>query len=359
MTRPGLRSRSVPGDGLAVLPGLPPDVSVLQGSAARTFLDTSWPTLFTQDPLATPYQESAWLAAHADRMPFTASLMVLVVEDASGPRAALAVVRDRTAGGNLEVTPLSTPAAEYVRITGPDAEQPAVAAAIAEALTRLDADVMLPDVPATSALGRYVSQWQHALTRCARIDLPVPYERMSRTTRRDHRRRQRDWDALAPAGHTITYHRTESAAELRDAYSVLARLHRLRWRTAGDAGRLSADDRLRSILEDCTGSAFISTLALDGQVIAAQLCFHRGTHVYSLLPAMDPARQDLAPGHALLRYLTQDLTASGFLSLDLGRTTCAPGQLSYKASYGPIWSATLTAARRTMPVRGDAMRGIA
>ncbi|WP_327321281.1 hypothetical protein OG735_01345 [Streptomyces sp. NBC_01210] len=33
------------------------------------------------------------------------------------------------------------------------------------------------------------------------------------------------------------------------------------------------------------------------------------------------------------------------------RSSSPPGQLSYKASYGPIWSATLTAARRTTPVR--------
>ncbi|MEJ8640116.1 GNAT family N-acetyltransferase [Streptomyces sp. MS2.AVA.5] len=346
---------------VSVLPSAAPaQVRVIEGPLARSFLTTQWAGLFQQDPLATPYQAPGWLSAHADQLPLTATLMILMAESTGGPRAALAVVRDRTAGGWLEVTPLSTPSAEYVRIVGPDAEHPAIAAALAEALTRLDADVMLPDVPATSALGRYISQWQHALTRCARIPLPVPYQAMSRSTRRDHRRRKRDWAALATRGHRITYHRTQSAAELSNAYAALAHLHRRRWRASGPEHRVtSADGRLRTVLERCPDSAFIATLSIDGKPVAAQLCLHRGRHAYSMLPAMDPDHDDLAPGHALLRHLTDDLTTAGFASLDLGRTTCAPGQIAYKQQYTPTWSATVTAVRRTLPSRPDEMRGIA
>ncbi|WP_433573668.1 GNAT family N-acetyltransferase [Streptomyces sp. CA-251247] len=342
---------------LSVLPSAAPaQVRVIEGPLAHTFLTTRWAGLFQQDSLATPYQAPGWLSAHADQLPLTATLMILVAENDTGPRAALAVVRDRTAGGWLEVTPLSTPMAEYVRIVGPDAEDPAVAASLAEALTRLDADVMLPDVPATSALGRYISSWRHGLTRCARITLPVPYAAMSRSTRRDHRRRRRDWAALATRGHTIDYHRTQSAAELSDAYAALAHLHRRRWRASGPEHRVTAaDGRLRTVLERCPESAFIATLSLDGKPVAAQLCLYRDRHAYSMLPAMDLDHEDLAPGHALLRHLTDDLTAAGFVSLDLGRTTCAPGQVAYKQQYAPIWSATVTAVRRTLPFRPDEM----
>lgn len=337
-------------DRLTVLPAVPDmPVQVMVGTAARAFLDTAWQPLFEQTPLATPYQSPLWLAAHADRLAPTAELLLLVAEDTTGrPRAAFAAVRNQTASGWTEVTPLSAPAAEYVRIVGPDAEQPGVAAAIAEALTRFDADVMLPDIPATSALGRYISQWQHALTRCARVDLPVPYTAMSPSTRRDHRRRQRDWHALAEGGHAVAYHRTQSPAELLDAYTVLAHLHQLRWRGRSELGLTCADERLRAVLERCADMAFIATLTLDGHSVAAQLCLHRGRHAYSMLPAMDPAYQDLAPGHALLRCLSDELTTAGYVSLDLGRTTATPGQAAYKSAYAPVWSATLTAARRTL-----------
>jgi CelD/BcsL family acetyltransferase involved in cellulose biosynthesis len=56
---------------------------------------------------------------------------------------------------------------------------------------------------------------------------------------------------------------------------------------------------------------------------------------------MDPAHMHLAPGHALLRYLVQDLTEEGFRILDLGRTT-GPA-LSYKRQYAPEWTSTVSA----------------
>ena len=55
------------------------------------------------------------------------------------------------------MAPLSSPAAECVRLTGPGAEDPAVAAAVGNYLERLACDgvrVRIPDVPADSALGR-------------------------------------------------------------------------------------------------------------------------------------------------------------------------------------------------------------
>ncbi|AVZ70960.1 hypothetical protein SLUN_00445 [Streptomyces lunaelactis] len=321
-------------------------VDVLEGPGAKDFLISQWAALYDQTPMATPYQSPVWLAAHADLLPPTAVLQILVASSGAGPRAALALVQDRGLVGRMEVQPLSAPDAEYIRLVGPDAEQPAVAAVIAESLTGLNADVMLPDVPADSALGRYIAQWQHTLTRCARIQLPVDYTAMSRSTRREHKRRTRDWNDLAADGHTVTYRRTSCATELLDAYADLAQLHQLRWRGTGPGDRLtSADERFRSVLERCAAMAFIATLAIGEDVVAAQLCLHRGRHAYSLLPAMNPALQDLAPGHALLRRLTADLAAAGYTALDLGRTSSAPGQLAYKSQYAPTWTATLTAAQ--------------
>lgn len=344
---------------LTTLPTVSPvSVRALQGPAARDFLNVQWPILFEQDDLATPYQSPTWLGAHTDQLPTGSELLVLVAEAASKPTAAFAVVRDRSVADRMEVLPLSAPAAEYVRIVGPDAEQPAVAAAIAQALTKLDADVMLPDVPAASALGCHIGQWQHAITRCARIQLPVDYAAMSRSTRREHKRRQREWNELAASGHTVTYRRTTNSTDLLEAYSVLSHLHRLRWRGDRLDPRIehrlnTADERFRTVLQRCASMAFIGILAVDEDVVAAQLCLHRGRHVYSLLPAMSPAHQDLAPGHALLRHLSHDLSDAGYTALDLGRTSSAPGQLAYKSQYAPTWTATLTAARPMLNSRKE------
>ncbi|MFI1400780.1 GNAT family N-acetyltransferase [Streptomyces sp. NPDC020681] len=340
-------------------PATAPTVRVLDGQAARDFLTSNWPALYEQTPWATPYQSPQWLRAHADHLPHTAKLQILVAHSHAASRAALAVVRDRSIAGRMETTPLSAPEAEYVRLVGPEAEQPAVAAAIARTLSTLGTDVMLPDVPANSALGRYIAQWPHVVTPCARIQLPVDYTAMSRSTQRDHRRRRRTWQDLSANGHTVVYRRTSTVQELLDAYPVLAHLHRLRWSgPQTDQQRLNpADARFRTILERCASMAFIASLSVDEDVIAAQLCLHLGRNVYSLLPAMDPARLDLAPGHALLRHLTQQLADAGFSTLDLGRTTAAPGQAAYKAQYLSSWTSTLTTAlRNTEPHQPDSDR---
>ncbi|MFD0069980.1 hypothetical protein, partial [Streptomyces sp. NPDC127574] len=53
------------------------------------------------------------------------------------------------------------------------------------------------------------------------------------------------------------------------------------------------------------------------------------------------AQRHLAPGHALLRYLTEDLAGEGFEVLDLGRTIGA--QQAYKQQYRPAWTRTVSA----------------
>jgi CelD/BcsL family acetyltransferase involved in cellulose biosynthesis len=102
------------------------------------------------------------------------------------------------------------------------------------------------------------------------------------------------------------------------------------------------------VLNRCgPGTAFIATLALDGEVVAAQLCLTRNRRAYSVVPAMHPNYKDLAPGHALLRHLAQDLTCAGYEHLDLGRTV--PGQHAYKNQYRPRWSETLCAVSTPAP----------
>jgi CelD/BcsL family acetyltransferase involved in cellulose biosynthesis len=242
---------------------------------------------------------------------------------------------------------------------GPGAEEPAVAAALArhlDTLARSGTDVLLPDIPADSALAQQLTlHWSGHLsqTAYATVPLPVDYSSLSRSTRRDHQRRKRVWHDLHEHGHRVTYHRTQSTTELLETYPVLTRLQRLRWPDQPDQpdqpDTITTESRdrhrqLPTVLERCGPAAFLATLAVDDHICAAQLCLRRGHHVYSLLPAMDPAHRDHAPGHALLRHLTTDLATAGYRALDLGRTSPDPGQHAYKSQYGAVWTHALTAS---------------
>ncbi|MFD5271555.1 GNAT family N-acetyltransferase [Streptomyces sp. NPDC058335] len=146
-------------------------------------------------------------------------------------------------------------------------------------------------------------------------------------------------DASAPGTNSPNATRSN---ELLTAYAVLARLHARRW--AGYAPPASSPHtpgalHRSAVLERCGANmAFIATLAVDDEIVAAQLCltrhrlFRRADHRPSFI---------LAPGHALLRHLAQDLTTAGCEYLDLGRTV--PGQHAYKDEYRPRWSRTVSA----------------
>ncbi|MGX5186249.1 GNAT family N-acetyltransferase [Streptomyces avermitilis] len=322
-------------------------VGCLSGSSALAYLDEHWPALYARDGQATPYQSRAWLGGWAIHQPTGSEPVVIVARDSRETVAAMAMARDTTDSGTLRLRPLSAPTAEVIRPVGPGAEDPSVTAALIGHLRAHGedgAEVVLADIPADCTLGRHLrAQWagHRAETPYATVTLPVDYSALSRSTRREHRRRQRTWDDLSRTHHVL-YRRTHSSTDLLETYPRLLRLHRLEW--PEQAPGAEDDAAWRTVLERCGPGAFIATLAVDGHIVAAQLCLRRGVRAYSLLPAMDPAYRSLAPGHALLRYLTADLAAAGHRILDLGRTRSDPGQYAYKAQYGAIWTESLTAS---------------
>jgi len=333
---------------------MPHAIRELSGHVAMDYLTSQWRDLYHQDSEATPYQSPQWLAGWAEQLPYTATPVVLVAQAPTGRTlAALALAREDQGGtGAARMYPLSAPIAEYVRPIGPHAEDSAIAGSFAFYLTLLAAEgerVEMTDVPTTSSLGHYLAQtcadgaWGHGTTECAEIRLPLDFQSMPRSSKRDHQRRQRTWSRLAD-GHRVVYHRTRHTKELLVAYGVLADLHeRQRASEALLPGSTFAAGSVqwRAVLERCASTAFIATLAVDGVAIAAQLCLVRGRDAFAVVPAVDPGHRHLAPGHALLRHLAVDLASEGFQTLDLGRT--APGQHAYKAQYRPRWNTTVSA----------------
>ncbi|MCE7079547.1 GNAT family N-acetyltransferase [Streptomyces sp. ST2-7A] len=336
-------------------------VRVLEGSAAGAFMASSWAELYRQDPQATPYQSPAWLIGWAQQLPPTSHLVVALCEGpARQALAALPLARDQGDTGRRTYA-LSTPMGEYVRAVGPAAENPQVAASLARYLEGRASEgrhIDMAGLPTDSVLAQHLmstdparpGRWHTSATDCAEIPLPLAYEEMSRSTRRDHKRRQRTWDELAQH-RKVTYRRTHDNDELLTAYTVLARLHAHRWAghtpPAGTPHTPGAP-HWPAVLKRCgTSMAFIATLAVDDEIVAAQLCLTRHRRAYSVVPAIHPQYKDLAPGHALLRHLAHDLTTAGYEYLDLGRTV--PGQHAYKDQYRPRWSKTLSAVSAPAP----------
>ncbi|MEU6277468.1 GNAT family N-acetyltransferase [Streptomyces populi] len=323
------------------------------GPDAMDLLATQWGSLYAEDDLATPYQSPLWLTAWARHLPYTATPIVLAATSPTGRiLAALALAR-HTEAGRTRILPLSAPHAECVRPVGPHADDPKVARALAFHLLLADdigADVVMTDVPTTSALGEFLTLlcadtgWDCTTTACAAIPLPVPYDSLPPSAQRQHARRRHTWASLADT-RTITYARTRHTQELLEAFDVLCQLHQRRWEGHTPLpGSLQTTEhgQWQSVLRELGAAhACIASLAIDDTVIAAQLLLTRGSRCYSLIPAMNAAHRHLAPGHALLRHLIEDLAGEGFHTLDLGRTT-GP-QESYKRNYGPRWTSTVSA----------------
>ncbi|MFE3169216.1 GNAT family N-acetyltransferase [Streptomyces sp. NPDC059224] len=311
-------------------------VYALEGPAALAWMKDRWPALYRHDAGATPFGSPNWLLGWAGQLPPTAVPLLLVAADQSGVQGALALVRESRDGRSI-VRAMSAHC-ECITVVGPGSQDPRVAEALARELTQLTQDgtsVTLPNVPARSPLNlamRSQPGWAHTACRAAAVALPLTVAVLPRSIRRQHERREQ---VLSDCGAAITYRRTRTHGDLLAALPVLQALHAKQRQLAAEDG-----DPWEAVLRRLgAAEAFIAEVAMDGAVIAAQLCLVRGRHCYSVLPAMDPAHRGLAPGHALLRRLIDDLTGSGFSWLDLGPTRETPGQIAYKAQYQPVWDA--------------------
>ena len=159
---------------------------------------------------------------------------------------------------------------------GPAAQDPATVAHFTTRLEQLaheDGDIVeLADIPATCVWAKSLAgspRWHCEPTPCANVPLPVAYTSMSRSTRKEHRRRTRDWDNLTTSGRHVVYRRTATVTELTTAYVELLDLNGLRHPHEDQA---HTEKTWTAVLQN-TGSdtAFIATLELDAITVAAHL----------------------------------------------------------------------------------------
>ncbi|MFE3263644.1 GNAT family N-acetyltransferase [Streptomyces sp. NPDC059215] len=297
-----------------------------RGPEAVDLLSGQWRQLYVQDRLATPFQSSDWLTAWARQLPATATPLVLAVTSPIGRIvAALALVQHED-GARPRIAPLSSPHTWFVHPVGPRADDPEVAHALAFHLLLVaehdQTDVEIAAVPADSTLGHTLSliagdiSWTRTTPTSTAVQLPARYDQLPPYSQREHARRRRTWTRLA-ANHTITYTRTRHSQDLADATAVWADLqHR-----HGPQDNAGTTDWVAVLEHQGAPQTSIATLSVDSTAIAAQLCLTRGPHCYTLPLTADRARRHLAPGHALLRHLVDDLAADGIHTLHLDPTT--------------------------------------
>ncbi|GGX56411.1 GNAT family N-acetyltransferase [Streptomyces noursei] len=316
----------------------------LEGDAATLWIREHWSALYAGDPHASAYASPQWLLAWVAQLPEGSTPLILTVAEGNTPLAALALARHVEQGDRQIVSPLSAPHAECVEVVGPGASRPGVAAAMADYLTQRANSglaIALTDVPAESPLARELlsrSGWHTRHVPNALVHLPLAWQSMAPSMRRQHAKRER---RLRTGAHDIVYRRTRTTGELLAAYEVLDQLHSARWDSSPSP--TGTDIRWSDILRHCTsGVAFIASITIDGIPAASQLCLFRSQVCFSLRPAMNPHLGRLAPGHLLLRRLSDDLSSAGFTELDLGRTKETSGQLGYKQQYFPEWKKSMS-----------------
>ncbi|MEU6070606.1 GNAT family N-acetyltransferase [Streptomyces sp. NPDC047082] len=312
-------------------------------TAAVDFLTQDWPRLFERDASATVYQDPYWLLAWARQLPASCEPLIVAVCGPAGPVSALALVREACRGGGTRIFPLSWPASEQVLPLGATQQTADLLVTKASELAASGCQVTIADLPSDSAFGRQAElQWGRPGVESlyATVPLPLDIAALSRSTRRDHQRRRRIVQEL---GGRVGYVRTRTTGELLQAYRTLEDLHALRNRDR-PAAALASDLSLPwpQVLRQCASLAFVATLTVDGEAVAAQLCLQWNGRAHSVVTAMDPAHHQLSPGHLLLELLCDDLAREGYVALELGRTVSDSGQRAYKSSYGAVWTLTRT-----------------
>ncbi|MEW2573292.1 GNAT family N-acetyltransferase [Streptomyces sp. NPDC047070] len=312
---------------------VPHTVHTHLGADALTILARHWPALYAHDRQAPPFQSPGWLGGAVRLLPATATPVVLAaMTAASRIIAALALARHRNRG-RIRVEPLSTRPATHTHLIGPHAERDAVAEAFALHLLLLQetgADVMLPGLRADTAFGRAVQAiCPDSLTTQASppaaLALPFSFEALAPSRQRAHARRCRHWAQLA-ATHTITYRRSHHQRALRAGLKVLTALHQAEQARPRGPGTAVPWRAVAPALG--AAGAFVADLHIDTIPVAAQLCLTRGHACYSVEQVTHPGYRHVAPGHALLRHLLDDLTQEGFHTLHSGcgpAASAAPG----------------------------------
>jgi CelD/BcsL family acetyltransferase involved in cellulose biosynthesis len=348
-----------------------------------------FPTLDQLSPLAAdwdrlargvPFRGWAWASSWwrhyghdgCQPRPRTALFILGVLDQAGAPLGFAPWYLDQSAsqGRVLRFLGSGEVCTDYLTVLSAPEDEHRVAAALAEWLTKADAQspthgdpngwdlLELTGVDASdTAVGQLACQLEargHTLHRrhgmnCWRIELPGCWDDYLATLSKDHRKKIRRSVRDLLDSERVTAHRVERLDDLPHAQQVLIDLHQRRRLSLGEPGNFASRrftdfhcevmSRLLAL-----GQLRLNWLLLDGQPLAAEYLMFGDGVLYAYQSGMNPDAVRHSPGRLSLASVLRQAIDDGYRAVDLLR-----GDVPYKAH----WRARprKTAEIRVIPAR--------
>ncbi|MAT71434.1 MAG: hypothetical protein CMJ58_18150 [Planctomycetaceae bacterium] len=181
---------------------------------------------------------------------------------------------------------------------------------------------------------------------CWTIDLPDSWDEFLAMQSKSHRKQLRRLDSRILQTDSAAWRHAATAEDFSIGWDVLEDLHQRRRQSLGEPGCFSWP-RWRAFHEDiarqllAAGELRLSWLELDGEPVAAEYHFARGSTVFAYQGGLSPEAADAEPGRLSLIACIQHAIGEGRRQFDLLR-----GDEPYKAH----WRATPQAVHRVLAI---------
>jgi CelD/BcsL family acetyltransferase involved in cellulose biosynthesis len=322
---------------------------IIRDGEALEALMPAWWDLWRRCPAATPFQSPAWLVPWWRH--FAPGELVTMVVERDDALVGLAPFYREDGPWGRRLLPLGIPISDYHDVL----------LAPEEAIAAWDVVLEL----ARQEPGWDLWEFEELMPGAAALGLPCP-PGWERTTGPQSacptssfslrgfvdslpraRRQKLNLARNRAARRSCVEVRLADAASLRESLDHLFRLHAMRWESRGESGVLS-DEPIRRFhgaaapALERAGLLRLTTLAIDGVVVAAQYGFQHRERAYHYLGGFDPAYAFESPGVLLLAHAIEDALRDGVREFHFLR-----GQEAYKYDWGAVdrWNQRLSFRR--------------
>lgn len=312
-------------------------VRIFRSAADLEPLRRVWDLLAEATPLGTGFQSFGWIRACLDELPQDGHRPYVLVAERGGTPIGIAPMllsRDGT---------LSFIGAGLSNYVGPLAAEEDSAAFLDQLRHHIATDpairsVVFAGLRGGSPLASAIAGWQApgwgpprivAWSVAPECDLSIGWTALMGRHKARHRLNwNRQAKRLAAIG-SLEFGETQDADEIRAALPELFRLYDVRWAGRWTSGSFS--DRHRAFHAAAAGSGVerLSTLRLDGHLVAASLGIRLGRVTTSYVVAHDDRFRDFSPGKLLLLRILEAAASRGDPAYDFSL-----GDMPYKA----VWA---------------------
>jgi CelD/BcsL family acetyltransferase involved in cellulose biosynthesis len=250
-------------------------------------------------------------------------------------------------------------------------DRPAVAAAVADALTgtyddwdRIDlAAVDADDTAVEHMLARLQERKcgvsRQAAESCWSVDLPSTWDEYLAANSKSHRKQLRQLERRVLETERVRWHRVASPGELETAWPILVDLHQRRRKSLGEPGCFASaafHDFHRELAGRmlARGQLRLSWLELDGVPAAAEYHLADGVTTYAYQGGVDPHRLDEEPGRLSTILCLRSAIEQGQCRFDFLRGD-EPYKAHWRAEPRAAFDYRVTPNRRLARIRGDVL----